>query len=203
MRDVAERAEIWWGCRGRGGVLSLASELEDLTEDSRRHHRHRIDQHVRVVELPLDGEGDADDTFSLPPDEDAAKNWNRAERRVETIKGHISAPEIDCLRFEVDAAAHGGAELRPIYISVVQQELPLANRERRAQLVEGDAALPHLLLALAAERGLRLRIGEHVAHHGIAEHGEVARPERAGLVAGVARVKIDLERGPAAIDPGI
>src|SRR6478736_2129793 len=140
MRDVAERAEIWWGCRGRGGVLSLASELEDLTEDSRRHHRHRIDQHVRVVELPLDGEGDADDTFSLPPDEDAAKNWNRAERRVETIKGHISAPEIDCLRFE------------------------------------GDAALPHLLLALAAERGLRLRIGEHVAHHGIAEHGEVARP---------------------------
>src|SRR6476660_5123109 len=168
MRDVAERAEIWWGCRGRGGVLSLASELEDLAEDSRCHHRHRIDQHVRVVELPLDGEGDADDTFSLPSDEDAAENWNGTECRVETIKGHISAPEIDRLRFEVDAAAHGGAELRPIYISVIQQELPLTHRERRAKLAEGDMALPHLLLALAAERRLGLRISEHVGYHRIA-----------------------------------
>ena len=153
--------------------------------------------------LTLDGEGDADHAFPLAADEDAAKDRDRAKRRVQTIKGHISPPEIDRLRFEVDAAAHGSAERRPVYIRVVQLKLSIADRERRAELTEGDAALPDLLLALAAQRRLGLRIGQHVAHHGIAEHGKIARPERAGFHAGVARVEIDLKRGLAAIDLGI
>jgi len=53
--------------------LPVASKLEDLTEDARRHDRDRIDEHVRVVELTLNGEGDADDAFAFAADEKAAK----------------------------------------------------------------------------------------------------------------------------------
>ena len=82
-------------------------------------------------------------------------------------------------------------------------ELAAADREGRAQLLEVDALALACCCFCWPEHGLRARIGEHVVHHGIAEHGEVACPQRPALRPRRAGIEIDLERRLAALDTRI
>ena len=62
-----------------------SGELEDLPEDARRHHRHGIDQHLRLVEPAFDGEGDADHALALAADQDSAKDGRPVPSTVVTL----------------------------------------------------------------------------------------------------------------------